>query len=164
MTGEPIDAVAAEAGTTSTKSLFVNLFHAVGEEICCPHVVLHAEPAVVAADLLGPGLAEAHSTATVRGNDEIFAAAHHHKVPTCAPELAHLGLWTALTVEQCRIGLRAVVVIWIDQPSEHVLAIDRLDPVFLDLTHAHLREDVVVNGGNLLALAFVVGQVINVNL
>ena len=35
--------------------------------------------------------------------------------------------------------------------------------MFLDFAHAHLREDVVVDSGDLLALALVVGQVINVD-
>ena len=72
-------------------------------------------------------------------------------------------MWTALAIEQCRINFRAIVIVGINEPSEHVLAVHRLDPMLFHFAHTHLREHIVVDGGNLLAVGLVVGEVIDID-
>ena len=161
VSGEPVDAVAAEGGATGTDAFAVD--HGEG---CSPvgggHVVFHAESAVVAGDLLKPFHAEAGDAATVGGDDEVAGAGHDLEVPAGAPELADGALGTAFAEEERGIGLGGVVVVGVDEPGEHVLAVDGLHVALLDFAHAHLREDVVVEGGELGALGEGVGGVVAV--
>ena len=146
--GEPVDAVAAEGGATSTDAVGIDLGH-LSEVVGGGDVVLHAESAVVAGDFFTPFGAEAGNAATVGSDDEVACATHDLEVPTGAPELADHGLGTAFAEEECGIGLGGVVVVGVDKPNEHVFAIDGLDPMFFGFAHADLAEDLGVDVGEL---------------
>ena len=160
--GKPVYAVATETCTAGTDALTVDLLDIVGSPIGGRHIVLHTESAVVAADFLKPFHTETGYTTTVGGDDEVAGTAHNLEVPAGAPELADDALRTALAEEKCGIGLGRVIIVGIDEPGEHILAVDCLDPVRLDFAHTHLIEGLVVECGNLFALSLVVVEVVRV--
>ncbi len=152
VTGQPVHAEAAEAGTHGAEAVLVDV-RLFLQLVDGAEVVLHALSAVVAADFLKPFLTEAGQAATVGGDDDVVVGGHHLEVPAVAPELAHSALRSAFAVEQGRVLLGAVEMRGIDDPGQHVLAVGGLHPAFLDLTHGELGEDVVVDGGDLRCLA-----------
>ena len=161
VTGQPVDAVGAKGGAAGTDTLGVDLGHVLGEVVGGGHVVLHAESAVVAADFLTPGSAEAGAAAAVGGDDEVAGTAHDFEVPAGAPELADHALGTTFAEEEGGIGLGAVVVERIDEPYEHFFAVGGGNPMGLGAAHLHHSQHVGVDVGELCArLVGVVGDVV----
>ena len=88
VSSQPINAVAAEAGTHGTEAVTVHIGFA-GEVVNGRKVVLHTEAGVIAADFFEPLHAEAGQAPTVGGDDDVVVGGHDLEVPAIAPELAH---------------------------------------------------------------------------
>ena len=95
--GQVIDAVAAEAGPDAAEAVAVHI-RFLAYVVDGTQVILHALPAVVAADFLQPLHAEARQAAAVGGDDDVAVGGHDLQVPAVAPELADGALRPAFAI------------------------------------------------------------------
>ena len=107
-------------------------------------VVLHVEADVVAADLFAPILAESGRPTAVRENDDVALRGHQPVVPAVAPPLAERTLRASKEDLDRRIGLRRVELGRVEDPCEHLLAVDSLHETLLGLVGVKLSDNVPV--------------------
>ena len=148
MSGNPIDAEAAEGSTYATEMVFVHIGFG-AELIDGGEIIFHTLTSVVTGDLFVPFFAETGQTASVRRYDDIIAGGHHHEVPAERPELRNRALRTALAIEDGRIFLVRVEMRRIDDPSEHLFAVGGFLPTRYDGRTLNLRVDIIVLMGQL---------------
>ena len=148
-TGQEIDRITTIRSTHTAHALLIGprLF---GYIVDGREVVADVLTRVIARDLIEPLLTKRGQTAAVGGYDYITLGGHELEIPAIAPRLRYDALRTTLAVEQRRVLLRRVKVGRQDHPYEHLLAIGRLNPAFLYLTHRDLVVDRLVDGRDML--------------